>query len=184
MSICRHIDRWTDRLGGLGAAGAVAELGVDGDREPDLVTVDRGQCVLELTPEPALELGPGEVVGDGDDRGVAVERDRFTGLDPRLLVGLQLLHHALPGGRQIQIVVHRVCPALLVAVPWSRRTWVRRPDALLVPQVCPHLVNVTASLWKRPAETLTVDRRKPDHRRSEAMEPSSDHLLRRPWSPG
>src|SRR5580765_4518 len=46
----------------------------------------------------------------------------------------------------------------------------RRPDALRIPQVCPHLVNVTASLWKRPAETLTVDRREPDHRRSEAME--------------
>jgi hypothetical protein len=30
-------------------------------------------------------------------------------------------------------------------------------------------VNVTVSLWKRPAETFVMDRQKPDHRRSEAI---------------
>jgi hypothetical protein len=38
-----------------------------------------------------------------------------------------------------------------------------------VPQVCPHLVNVAAPLWKQPVETLTRDRQRPDHRRSEAI---------------
>jgi hypothetical protein len=36
-----------------------------------------------------------------------------------------------------------------------------------VPQVCPHLVNVAAALWKQPAETFTRDRQMPNHRRSE-----------------
>jgi hypothetical protein len=52
---------------------------------------------------------------------------------------------------------------------------VRRPDVRFLPQVCPHLVNVTASLWKRPAETFTVGRQKPDHRRSEALR-GSGHI--------
>ena len=66
-----------------------------------------GQGVLELAAQPALELGAGEVVADRDDRGVAVQRDRLAGLDPGLLVGLQLLDHALPGSSQVGIVVHR-----------------------------------------------------------------------------
>ena len=45
--------------------------GVDGDRQPDLPAERLGQGVLELAAEPALELGPGELVGHRDDRGGA-----------------------------------------------------------------------------------------------------------------
>ena len=129
--ICRHVDcRWTvvdvagDRL--AGAALRRPSCGVDGDRRAGSRAEDRGQRVLELAAQPALELGAGEVVGDGDDRGVPVEGDRFAGLDPGLLVGLQLLDHALPGGRQVRVVVHRVVPLSSFArARWSptlRRT--------------------------------------------------------------
>ena len=60
--------------------------------------------------QPALELGPGEVVPDGDDRGVPVQGHRLAGPEPGLLVGLQVVDHALPGGHQIRIVVHRTFP--------------------------------------------------------------------------
>jgi len=42
-----------------------------------------------------------------------------------------------------------------------------------VPQVCPHLVNLAASLWKQLAETLTIGRLTPDHRRSDALSEST-----------
>ena len=109
---------------GSGACSVVrplAELGVDGDGQPDLASEDGGQRVLELPAQPALELGPREVVGHGDDGGVAVERDGFARLDPGLLVGLQLVDHALPGGRQVRIVVHRVVPLSSFARTHGRR---------------------------------------------------------------
>src|SRR3954451_21619384 len=37
----------------------------------------------------------------------------------------------------------------------------------LDPQVCPHLVNLAAALWKQPAEPFTVGRQQPDNPRSE-----------------
>ena len=75
------------RSGGR-AVGTSAGLTVTA--EPDLAAEDRGQRVLELGAQPALELGAGEVVGDRDDRGVAVQGDRLAGLQPGPLVGLQL----------------------------------------------------------------------------------------------
>src|SRR5262245_37740426 len=35
-----------------------------------------------------------------------------------------------------------------------------------VPQVCPHLVNVAAPLWKQPVEAFTADRQRAHRRRS------------------
>ena len=51
----------------------------------------------------------------------------------------------------------------------TRTAGLRLSHQSVVPQVCPHLVNVAVSLWKLPAETFTRDRQEPDHRRSEAL---------------
>jgi hypothetical protein len=47
--------------------------------------------ILQPRPELGLELGPGEVVADGDDRGVAVQRHRLALRQPDPMVGRQLL---------------------------------------------------------------------------------------------
>src|SRR3954447_18760040 len=92
---------------------ALTEGGVDRHREPDLMTEPHRERVLELAPQPTLELGAGELVTDRDDRGVAVQGDRFTGADPGLLVGLQLVDDVLPGSREVRVVVHRKFRSLL-----------------------------------------------------------------------
>ena len=51
----------------------------------------------------------------------------------------------------------------------TRTARLRLSHQSVVPQVCPHLVNVAVSLWKLPAETFTRDRQEPDHRRSDAL---------------
>jgi len=51
----------------------------------------------------------------------------------------------------------------------TRTAGLRLSHQSVVPQVCPHLVNVAVSLWKLPAETFTRDRQEPDHRRSDAL---------------
>jgi hypothetical protein len=72
-----------------------------------------GERVLELTAQAALELGAGELVADGDDRGIGVERDRLAGAYPGLLVGLELVDDVLPGGSEVGVVVHRKVPLSL-----------------------------------------------------------------------
>jgi hypothetical protein len=84
------------RLDLLGDRRRGVQGGVDGDRDPDLPREPLGERVLELPPEPALELGPREVVGDGDDRGALVQRHRLAVTQPGLLVWLQVVHHTSP----------------------------------------------------------------------------------------
>ena len=57
---------------------SLVERRVDRDREPDLAAEGDGQRVLELGAQPALELVAGELVGDGDDRGVLVQGQRLA----------------------------------------------------------------------------------------------------------
>ena len=74
--------RRTRRCRGTAAAepspGGVeaAELGVDGDRDPDLAAEGGAEGVLEPGAQPALELVAGELVGDRDDRGALVQGHR------------------------------------------------------------------------------------------------------------
>ena len=160
MEICRHIAWWTRRL--RGDAGLTRhQAGVDGDRQPDLTPEALGEGVLELAAQPTLELGAREVVSDRDDHRVPVPADRFTAADPGLLVRLELLDDVLPGAGKVGVVVHRLSRSFVVRV-CAACAEPERPatcsDRSSVPQVCPHLVNVAAALWKQPAKTLTSDR--------------------------
>src|SRR4029078_748410 len=133
VEVCRHIGMWTCRLIDEGALEAVlrgvdpfGQGRVDGDREPDLVSEPHRERVAELTTESALELGAGELVADRDDRGVAVQRDRFAGAHPGLLVGVDLVDHVLPGASEVGVVVHRKYRSLYVALP-SLDRWLSSP---------------------------------------------------------
>ncbi len=93
---------------GAGGLGRLLELGVHGDRDPDLATEAHRQRVLELGAQAALELVAGEVVGDRDDGGALVEGDRLTGAQPGALVGLEVVDHAAPGDSEVRgALVHR-----------------------------------------------------------------------------
>src|SRR5829696_7541698 len=117
MEICRHIGGWIRRLD-RGAGLPREDARVYGDREADLATEALGERVLELAAQPALELRAGEVVRHRDDRGVAVPADGLADADPRLLVRLALPDDALPGGREVGVVVHRSVPLFRRRVPW------------------------------------------------------------------
>ena len=73
-----------------------AELGVDGDRDPDLPAEGGAEGVLEPGAQPALELVAGEVVGDRDDRGALVQGHRPARGQPGPLVGRQVLDQRAP----------------------------------------------------------------------------------------
>ena len=85
---------------GLGQAGAL-QLGVDGDRDPDLPAERVPECVLEAGAEASLELAAGELVGDRDDRGLAVQRDRLAGGQPGPLAGRQVVDELPPHGGEV-----------------------------------------------------------------------------------
>ena len=60
-----------------------AQVGVDRDGQSDRLTERAAEAVLDPRAEPGLELATGEIVGDGDDRGVLMQRDRLRGGRPR-----------------------------------------------------------------------------------------------------
>ena len=124
--IYRQVAMETDRVIGFGSRwrGGLRRLqrGIDGDGEPDVSGERLGEGVLELAPQPALELGAGELVGHRDDRGALVERHRFAVAQPGLLVGLQVLDHLLPGLVEAPLLrlrplLHRVSPPSVVRCP-------------------------------------------------------------------
>ena len=71
---------------GSGRAG-VRGSGSTRDGEPDRLAEALAEGVLERRAQPALELVAGELVGDGDDRGALVQRQRLAGAQPGPLVG-------------------------------------------------------------------------------------------------
>src|SRR4051812_11989011 len=73
-----------------------AELGVDRDGDPHRVVEGGAEGLLELRPQPALDLVAGELVGDRDDRGALVQGDRAAAGEPGTLVGRQLCEELLP----------------------------------------------------------------------------------------
>ena len=120
MSVCRQVVLAIWRLVDLGRGllgRGLLQGGVDRHRDPDLPAQRDGERVLELAPEPALELGAGEVVGDGHDRRALVERHRLAGPQPRALVGLEVPQDAAPGRAEVRcLLLHasRLPPCLVV----------------------------------------------------------------------
>ncbi len=133
--ICRHVDGWIDRRTGVdravdgpglvgvadcvvagrratGGRGGALELGVHGHRDPHLGAERVAEGVLEPGAQPALELVAGELVGDRDDRGVLVQRDRAARGQPGPLVGRQVVDQRAPDGAEIG----RRCGARLAPV--------------------------------------------------------------------
>ncbi len=113
--ICRHVVLMTCRLVRR-RRRVVLQGRVHRHRDPDLPMEAHAQRVLELGSEPTLELAAGEVVGDRDDGGALVQRDRFARPEPGPLVGLELLDDAAPHGVQVHRFVLHVSPSRVVLV--------------------------------------------------------------------
>ena len=156
-STCRHGDSF-------GAGRAVGHQGgVDRHAEPDVAAEDRGQPLLDLGAQPALELAAGELVDDLDDRLVAVQGHRGAGLQPGPLVGLQLPDHRPPrllevglGARSLASLVHLLVstrsppPFVAALVIASSRSRARTPHPS--PQPVKECDEPWLPMARRPAE--------------------------------
>ena len=173
MSICRCVDlrRCRAVVGGV-VVGVVGAIGgrvgdqgrVDGGAEPDLAAVDAAERSLELGPQPALDLGAGELVGHRDDGQVVVDGHRVAVRQPGPLVGLHVLEHRSPCVGQVGSVCSTRSVRLLPLGPavgcWALRCdWlpcrVRRLSTVFSTGCAPrsHGVGETVGLlWRRAGE--------------------------------